>query len=432
MSITTLFDQDVTTAYDATYGFINYGLSPSIIDQSTLQVGDTYDVVFNGTTYQCEIKSSEIFYLGNLYMYTEQIATANNITVEECIDSLSQTYPVWPELCVDTGEPFLIGISASETTFVTEQEGTYHFTINKEVYKSMALSQVTATINGQQYVLTLNESTGKYEATVAAPSKSSFSQDGHYYDVSISAVDDAGNTSTVNSSDGTIGDQCKLVVKETVAPVITITAPTASQVTSSNAPKLVFTVTDNDSGVNPDKITVYVDSKAYTANITKTTITGGYSCEFSIPTLSDGTHKVYVTAEDNDGNLGTAAEVSFTVDTTPPELSVTSPADGTVINKNTVTVIGTTNDATSNSVKLTINGEEVNVGSDGSFTHIVTLRAGSNTITIVATDEAGKSSTITRTVNVNTSAPVISAIAITPNPVNAGNTFTISVTVTDE
>ena len=46
--------------------------------------------------------------------------------------------------------------------------------------KKVAVKTVQATINGQTYTLTLNSSTGKYEATVTAPSKSSYNQSGHY------------------------------------------------------------------------------------------------------------------------------------------------------------------------------------------------------------------------------------------------------------
>ena len=45
----------------------------------------------------------------------------------------------------------------------------------------MAVKTVQYVFNGQAYDLTLNASTGKYEATVPAPSKSSYSQDGHKY-----------------------------------------------------------------------------------------------------------------------------------------------------------------------------------------------------------------------------------------------------------
>ena len=61
----------------------------------------------------------------------------------------------------------------------------------------------------------------------------------------------------------------------------------------------------------------------------------------------------------------------------------------------------------------------------------LTLAVGTNTITVVATDGAGKTTTITRTVTLDKTAPVIKSVTLTPNPVDAGKTFIISVEVTD-
>lgn len=49
----------------------------------------------------------------------------------------------------------------------------------------MSVKQVQAIVNGQTYTLTFNSNTGKYEATVTAPNKSSYSQSGHYYGITI-------------------------------------------------------------------------------------------------------------------------------------------------------------------------------------------------------------------------------------------------------
>ena len=60
-----------------------------------------------------------------------------------------------------------------------------------------------------------------------------------------------------------------------------------------------------------------------------------------------------------------------------------------------------------------------------------TLVSGSNTITVVATDKAGKTTTVTRKVTLDTGAPVFEKVTLTPNPVDCGKTFVISVKVTD-
>ena len=43
----------------------------------------------------------------------------------------------------------------------------------------MAVNTVKATLNGQTYNLTYNSSTKAYEATITAPSKSSYNQTNH-------------------------------------------------------------------------------------------------------------------------------------------------------------------------------------------------------------------------------------------------------------
>lgn len=85
----------------------------------------------------------------------------------------------------------------------------------------MSVKQVQAIVNGQTYTLTYNSNTGKYEATATAPSRSSYSQSGHYYGITIKATDDAGNVTTKDATDSAIGSSLRLTVKEKVAPVIT-------------------------------------------------------------------------------------------------------------------------------------------------------------------------------------------------------------------
>jgi hypothetical protein len=302
----------------------------------------------------------------------------------------------------------------------------------------MAVKTVQAIINGSTYTLTLNSSTGKYEATVTAPATSSYTKDGHYYPLTVKATDDAGNTTTKDSTDSTLGSSLQLVVKEKVAPVISITIPTAGSYTTNNKPTITWTVTDEDSGVNSDTIGITIDSGSkVTSGITKTATTNGYTCSYTPSTaLADGSHTIKVDASDNDGNAATQQSVTFKVDTVPPTLSVSEPTDGLVTNTASVTVKGTTNDATSSPVTVTIKlnsgtASSVTVNSDGSFSKVLTLSAGSNTITVVAKDSAGKTTTVTRTVTLDTTAPVIKSVTITPNPVDAGKTFVISVEVTD-
>ena len=220
---------------------------------------------------------------------------------------------------------------------------------------------------------------------------------------------------------------------------VAIVSPTAGSFSTNSKPTITWKLTDADSGVNPATIGITLDSgtKVTGDAITKTAITGGYQCTYTPATaLSDGSHTIKLDASDYDGNAAATNSTTFKVDTVPPTLTLSSPADKLITNKSACTVKGTTNDVTSSPVKVTIKlnsgtAESVTVGRDGSFTKDLTLANGTNTITVVATDSAGKSTTVTRTVTLDTGAPVIKSVTLTPNPVDCGKTFVISVEVTD-
>lgn len=300
----------------------------------------------------------------------------------------------------------------------------------------MAIQTVRAQVNGTWHTLTLNPSNGNYEADITAPSTSSYNQPNHYYNVVVETTNTAGTTTTTDGAD-LAGLQLK--VKEVTAPVITITDPTTGATLTNNKPTITWTITDADSGVNPDTISIRIDSAAaVTSGITKTASGKGYNCSYTPATaLGDGSHTITVNASDYDGNEAAAKSITVKIDTTPPALTVTSPVANLITNTAALTVSGTTNDVTSSpvTVKITLNSTDqgtVTVASNGTFSKAVTLRNGSNTIVITATDSAGKSSSVTRTVTLDTSAPKITAATITPNPADVGATVLISVTITEE
>ena len=293
----------------------------------------------------------------------------------------------------------------------------------------MAISTVKATINGQQYTLTKSGSV--WTATITAPGATSYNQTGGYYNVSVTATNDAGTSATATADDL---DGLKFYVRETVPPVITITSPTDGAYITNSSQAIVGTVVDeaNGSGVDPDSIVVKLDGTPI-SNIQTSKITNGYQFT-ATTTYSEGPHTVTVDAADNDGNSATQKSISFTVDTVPPTLSVTSPADGLITNNSAVNVIGTTNDATSSPVTVTIsvNGTDqgpITVSADGGFSKNVTIVEGENTIVVNATDAAGKSSSVTRTVTLDTSVPQITAATISPNPADTGASVVITVTI---
>lgn len=304
----------------------------------------------------------------------------------------------------------------------------------------MAISTVRVQINGTWTNLTYNSSTGAYEATITAPSTTSFTQTKGYYAVTVEAKNTVGTTTTVNDTHSSLGGSCKLYVQEKTAPVATISSPTSGARVTNNKQPVVFTITDESggSGIDPNSIVVMLDDREQDVfGIERTAITNGYRCTFVPGTaLSDGDHRFSVQISDFDGNTSNRAEITFTVDTVAPTLNITSPTEGMSTAATSVTVAGTTNDATSSPVALTMaldsgTAQAVTVASNGSFTKTFSgLTHGSHKVAIVAKDAAGKTTTITRNFTVDTSAPVISKITITPNPADAGSTMKISVVVT--
>lgn len=315
----------------------------------------------------------------------------------------------------------------------------------------MTIVSVIFTLNGTSTTLTKG-SDGTYTATIAAPTATSGSNNNGqgpgvgaaasgkgFYPGTVKVTDDAGNITTADTSHASLGDSLKLKVLEKVKPTVSITSPGSGAYITNSKPTITFTVTDSGSGVNPSKCYIKIDSGSESALPTSSVSVSGSvaTCTYTPSTaLAEGAHTVTVYAYDYDGNVSDSTSATFTVDTVPPVLDVTSPADNLKTNVATVTVSGTTNDATSSpvTIKITVGSKSYTptVGSGGAFSQAVELSDGENTITITATDSAGKTSTVTRTVTLNTSAPVITSITITPNPVDGGATYVIKVVATDD
>jgi len=89
-------------------------------------------------------------------------------------------------------------------------------------------------------------------------------------------------------------------------------------------------------------------------------------------------------------------------DTTPPSITVTSPTEGLLINKTTVTVKGTTNDK---SGATTVNGVTATVAASGDFTAEVPLVEGENTLSVKCRDAVWNMATSVLKVQRDTMAP---------------------------
>lgn len=305
----------------------------------------------------------------------------------------------------------------------------------------MAINSVRVQVNGTWHDLVWNGSTSKYEKTITAPNVTSYNVNaGHYYPVTVEATNTAGTKATANDLTPTIGPSLQLKVKEKVIPTINITSPGANAYVVNSRQPTVFQLRDeaNGSGVDISKLALKVDGGASigsgASGMICTPVTNGYDCTYTPPSaLSDGPHTITINVSDFDGNTATQASRSYTIDTVPPVLNITSPSDGFITNNSNIVVQGSTNDATSSPVTVTIKLNNVDQGAvtvtGGNFSKALTLAVGANTIIVTSKDAAGRETVVAITGTLDTSAPVINNVSITPNPVDAGATMVISVGV---
>jgi hypothetical protein len=301
----------------------------------------------------------------------------------------------------------------------------------------VAVTQVRIQINGVW--TTLTKSGGTWTGTVTAPSTTSFNQPGNVYETVVEATNSAGTKVTATSADFA---SLKLRVKETVKPTISITSPGSGAFVTNSQQPILFALRDESggSGINLATLALKVDGGtaigSSSSGMVCTAVSNGYDCVYTPPTaLTDGSHAVTINVSDNDGNAATQASRGFKIDTQPPVLNVTNPANGLITNTAALTVQGSTNDATSSPVTVTVKlnsaaATSATVDGSGNFTKSLTLSEGANTIIVTATDAAGRQSVVTLSVTLDTTVPAISSVTITPNPANAGATLNISVVIT--
>lgn len=112
-------------------------------------------------------------------------------------------------------------------------------------------------------------------------------------------------------------------------------------------------------------------------------------------TLKEGSNSFTAKSKDGAGNESSDSnQVTVILDTTSPKVTISEPSDGATTSSQFMTVSGKTEPK----AHVTINDAQQIVGADGSFSGVVTLQSGSNTITVVVTDEAGNQTRVNRTV----------------------------------
>jgi large repetitive protein len=180
------------------------------------------------------------------------------------------------------------------------------------------------------------------------------------------ATDDAGNSTRQSYSITVKTTTPSVQILESGLPI----APNA--LFNRNVTPLIVS---NEAGVHP---TATLDTVPYNSG---TLIT------------AEGQHTIVAHAADDYGHQSDAT-VTFTIDKTPPALTVTDPADGATLAASTVDVKGNAGDA----VRLTVNGAPFTIGTQGTFVATIPLDLGTTTILVTASDAAGNSASVSRSV----------------------------------
>ncbi|MFT4050214.1 MAG: Ig-like domain-containing protein, partial [Solirubrobacterales bacterium] len=203
---------------------------------------------------------------------------------------------------------------------------------------------------------------------------------------SVRQVDEAGNISGAGSVSWTV---------DTTAPTgTTITAPTDGTHTSQTKP--VFSG-EAEAG---SSVTVYEGTTEICTAITGDD--GKWTCT-ATDALSQGEHTFTAVATDEAGNESDASdEVTITVDTTNPSVTISSPGAASTVTTHTPSVSFTVDDG---SATVTCKVDSAAPVSCSSPFTTASLADGSHTVTVTATDAAGNVGTASVTFTIDTTAP---------------------------
>jgi alpha-tubulin suppressor-like RCC1 family protein len=220
----------------------------------------------------------------------------------------------------------------------------------------------------------------------------------------VRATDQAGNVS-VSTRDFTV---------DTVLPVVDSFAPGAGSFTADTTPSFSFSASDAGSTT----VECNVDGGAW----------AGCSSPHTTAPLGDGAHTLNVRATDAAGNVGTG-NVSFTVDSQTPAVSISAPAGGSSTNDNTPSVSFNATDATATTLECRVDGGAWG-GCASPFT-TATLADGAHTVDVRATDQASNVGTASVGFTVDTGLPVVDSFSPGDGSFTADTTPAFSFSVTD-
>ncbi|MEZ4403200.1 MAG: Ig-like domain-containing protein [Kofleriaceae bacterium] len=196
--------------------------------------------------------------------------------------------------------------------------------------------------------------------------------------VVVNATDAAGNAAATVTRHFTI---------DNTPPVLTVTAP-ASGAYVRGPVNITFSATDN---FPPVTLTATLDGNPVTS---------------PVPAINtEGSHTLVVTATDRAGNAAPTVTRTFTVDNTPPAISLTAPAEGSFV-RGVQTSFAATDANPGVTATATLDGSPLASGQTVSA-------EGAHTVVVNATDAAGNAAaTVTRHFTIDNTPPAITVTGV--------------------
>ncbi len=218
--------------------------------------------------------------------------------------------------------------------------------------------------------------------------------------VTVLATDDVGNASqaTVN------------VILDTVVPTLQITESGSALLDGTafnRAVAPVVAATD----ANAVTLDLQLDGQPFVSGAT---------------VMAEGSHVLAALATDVAGNSANLTR-TFTIDTTSPVLSGITPAAGTIVADAQATIAGQVTGATT----VTVDGQAASINGSSFSAGPFTLVEGSRTFSVVATDAAGNSASVDRTIERDATVPVVVVTSPAAGTVVSATPITVSGSATD-
>jgi|GEM_PF-2228034 len=202
-------------------------------------------------------------------------------------------------------------------------------------------------------------------------------------------------TAMMTNAEGGQTEATVYFLRDTVPPRLTITSPIDGFVTNTTTIAVTGTVDDPEATVRLG----WYGPLIPVAN-------GTFATQYTLHW--EGLNYITITANDPYGNHA-YAQVRGTLDTIPPQINITNPAEGMAVNTPTIQVTGTITDQNINKVTVSVNGghpQELSLV-DANFSVTVTLSLGLNTLAFHAVDKAGNTASATRSVLLDLESPAV-------------------------